>query len=249
VALFTDVDGTLMDSRSRLAITPETAAALRPDIDLILASSRTLAELAPIQRRLGIVAPLIAENGAKIWLPAQWRGSGFRAARVVAIGHPVARLRPRVKRCAARARVTIVDQNDLLADRGRSIRRTHSVCIRNWRGADSERFLAALAEDGLLASRSGAWITVTLGADKGGALRAILALAARRGAGYSRSVAIGNEANDAPLLAAADRRFAIRNPRQGHAPQLLALPDVHALSASGARAWREALAMVHSTGG
>lgn len=241
IALFSDVDGTLLDANDRLAITAKDVARIAPHVELILASSRTLVELGDVQRRLELVGPLIAENGAVMSFPPRWRGKGSRGRETLVLGDSVAILRPRVKRCAATAGVSIVDQRDILPDRGRSLKREFSVCVRDWSGPGSERFLAALQQDGLMATRSGTWITITLGADKGIAARAVLAHAERRGAGFERSVAIGNAANDQSLLAATHGRFAIRNPRRGHHEELLVLPDVIPLSTSGARAWRVAL--------
>lgn len=233
-----------MDARGRLALRREQVARLRGRADIILVSSRTLVELAAIQRALGLTGPLIGENGAVAWIPARWRTERPLVPRTMAIGAPVARIRPLVRQAAAAAGVSIVDQRDLLPDRGRSLRRAHSACIRDWAGAGAGRFLRALRREGLVASRSGAWITVTRGADKGTGVRALLALARRRGAAYDVTVAIGNEANDAPLLAAADRRLAIRNPGRGHHPDLLALANVTPLPASGARAWRTTLSLI-----
>jgi mannosyl-3-phosphoglycerate phosphatase len=256
IACFTDVDGTLMDEAERLVIGPGDVEASSPRVELVLASSRTLVELARIQRRLALDAPLVAENGAVIGLPARWRGGRASAVRVlggkrmqaVALGEPARSIRRRTRRCADAVGVRIVEQRDLLADRGRSLRRTHSLCVRNWRGAGVERFLAALRADGLDATRSGHWITITAGADKGAGVREVLARAARRGAPYRWSAAIGNAENDAPLFLACDRRFAIRNPRQGHDPALLRVPRVRALNAVGLAGWREALTMILTRG-
>lgn len=244
IALFSDVDGTLLDRNDRLAITPGDVAGISVHAELILASSRTLVELGAIQRRLGLVAPLIAENGAVVSFPPRWRGGRASRREVIVLGQPVARLRPRVRRCASRAAVRIVDQRDLLPDHARSLRRGYSICVRNWSGPGAERFLDELHRDGLRATRSGNWITITEGADKGAGARAVLARARRRGAPFAWTAAIGNAANDVPLLAATEGRFAIRNPRRGHHSELLDLPDVRPLSSSGARAWREMLPVI-----
>ena len=241
IALFSDVDGTLLDSNDRLALTDRDVMRLAPHVELILASSRTLVELGDVQRRLGLDGALIAENGAVMSFPPRWRGKGTRKREILVLGDSIKLLRPLVERCAVAAGVSIVDQRDVLPDKGRSLRREYSVCVREWSGPGSERFLAALLKDGLTATRSGRWITITRGADKGIAARAVLAHAERLGAGFERSVAIGNAANDESLLAATQGRFAIRNPRRGHQGELLLLPDVIPLAASGARAWREAL--------
>ena len=248
IALFSDVDGTLLDSSDRLAITAEDVVRLTPHAELILASSRTLVELGDIQRRLGIVAPLIGENGAVASFPPGWRGGQTRRREVLALGETEDRIRPRVRQCAARTGVEIQFQRDLLPDGAKSLQRGYSVCVRNWVGPDAERFLSALRRDKLLATRSGNWITVTSGADKGTGVRAVMKHARKRRAAYSSSVAIGNEANDEALLAAAQLRFAIRNPRRGHHDDLIGLPNVTALDWSGKRAWRVAMAKILSNG-
>ena len=248
IALFSDVDGTLLDASDRLAITTDDVARLAPNAELILASSRTLVELGDIQRRLGIVAPLVAENGAVVSFPPRWRGSDTARREVLILGHSEEQIRPRVQRCALRTGVEIIEQRDLLPQGARALQRGYSLCIRNWAGDDADRFLDALRRDKLQATRSGTWITITSGADKGTGVRAVLKHARKLGARFEWSVAIGNEANDQPLLAATNVRFAIRNPRRGHHADLLGIPDVTPLASSGARAWRVALAKILSNG-
>jgi predicted mannosyl-3-phosphoglycerate phosphatase (HAD superfamily) len=248
IALFSDVDGTILDATERLAINANDVARITRDAQLILASSRTLVELAQVQKRLGIAAPMIAENGAVVAFPPRWRGSFSRKREVVVLGDRAVEMVPRIHRCAAQTGARIVNQKRILPDGGKSLRRTHSVCLLNIEGPVAEHFLEALREEGLLASRSGKWITITSGADKGTGVRIVLERAAQLGAPFARTVAIGNAANDQPLLAAADARFAIRNPRRGHHEHLLDLPEVTALRASGQRAWREALASILANG-
>lgn len=115
-----------------------------------------------------------------------------------------------VCRCAVATFVSVVNQRDVLSDKGRSLLRQYSVCVREW-------------------------------------ARAVLAHAERLGAGFRRSAAIGNAANDHSLLAATQRRFAIRNPKRGHLGEQIMLPQVVALPSSGARAWRELLAAILQT--
>lgn len=244
IALFSDVDGTLLDANDRLAITPADVTRIGPDVELILSSSRTMVELAAIQQRLGLEAPVIAENGAVVAIPARWRGSRSSRREVLVLGDTAAHLRPRVRQAALEARVRIVDQRDLLPDHARSLRRNFSVCVRDWSGPGAEHFLDALHRDGLKATHSGNWIAITRGADKGAGVRAVLERARQLGAPFTSTVAIGNAANDAPLLAAARDRFAVKNPRRGHEPGLLELSGVYPLAASGARAWREALGKI-----
>ncbi|HEX6316662.1 MAG TPA: HAD hydrolase family protein [Gemmatimonadaceae bacterium] len=241
IALFSDVDGTLLDARDRFALTPDEVLRMAPDVELILSSSRTVAELAVLQRRLGLAGPLIAENGAVIAFPARWRGSASTRREVVPLGQPAVGLVPRIHRCAERVGVSVVNQKRLLPDGGRSLRRGYSVCLLDWPGPSAERFIRCLAREGLEGSRSGTWITITSGPHKGTGVRAILARARELGAPFTRVVAVGNAANDRPLLAAARTRFVIRNPRMGHDADLVDLPGVTLLRTSGRRAWRDLL--------
>ncbi|HEX7123719.1 MAG TPA: HAD hydrolase family protein [Gemmatimonadaceae bacterium] len=251
--LLSDVDGTLMDEDERLVIGPPDVEAFEREVELVLTSSRTIAELLEIQERLALSAPMIAENGALIAFPPGWRGSraGMRRRiagvelRVIALGDRAGQLRPVVRRLAARAGVDLVEQRDLLPDNGRAIARTHSILVRESDDADRQsRFRELLAARGLEATRSGRWLAITRGANKGTAARALLALAARRGAPYAVTAAVGNHENDLPLLAVADQPFVIRNPRRGHDPALAALPRAHLLQADGITGWPDALSRV-----
>lgn len=244
IVLFSDVDGTLLDAYGRLAITAADVDRLAPRIELILASSRTLVELGDIQERLQVKGPLIAENGAVVYIPPRWRGATSARRELLVLGDTWEEVRRRVERCAEKAGATIAFQRDLLPEGARPLKRGYSVCVRDWSGPDADRFLVELRRAKLLATRSGRWITITRGADKGTAVRAVLELARKRNAPYQWTVAIGNEANDHSLLAAARGRFAIRNPRRGHHEALLELPEVRPLGASGQRAWREAISRI-----
>lgn len=163
--------------------------------------------------------------------------------RVVALGERAARLRPVVRRCAARAGVRAVEQRDTLPDRGRAIGRTHSILLKeNAPPRQWAEFQSLLRDRGLDASHSGRWLAITKGADKGTGARFLLALAARRGAPFAVAAAVGNAENDIALLTAVERPFVIRNPRQGHDPALASLPRAHLLKAVGIGGWPEALA-------
>ena len=247
VALFSDVDGTLLDASDRLAISAAMVAGFSSNIELILASSRTLAELAVIQRRLGVSGPMIAENGAVVSFPARWRGMATTRREVVILGDRAVSLVPRIHRCAAQAGVRVVNQKHFLPDRGRSIRRGYSVCLANWTGKSADTFFNCLTSCGLVGTRSGRWITITSGPDKGSGVRAVLDRAREIGAPYRSTIAIGNAANDAPLFEAVDTRLAVKN-RSGHDPELRDIPGVHLLSSSGTRAWKEALEVILPTG-
>ena len=76
--VFSDIDGTLMDSHTGewQAAAPWLARLREHAIPLILCSSKTAAEMLAIQRILGVEGqPFIAENGAVIQLDVNWQDS------------------------------------------------------------------------------------------------------------------------------------------------------------------------------
>jgi mannosyl-3-phosphoglycerate phosphatase len=69
--IFTDLDATLLDhdTYSFEAAKPALNLVLKKEIPLILTSSKSLAEMAEVQRELGIDHPFIVENGGAICFP------------------------------------------------------------------------------------------------------------------------------------------------------------------------------------
>ncbi|ACS85680.1 mannosyl-3-phosphoglycerate phosphatase-related protein [Musicola paradisiaca] len=73
--IFTDLDGSLLDHHSYdWSPAAEWLARLKAHhVPVVMTSSKTAAELCPLQQKLGLDgAPFIAENGAAITLPADW---------------------------------------------------------------------------------------------------------------------------------------------------------------------------------
>ena len=94
VQVFTDLDGTLLDHHSYRfdAALPALAELRARDIPVIIASSKTAAEIRPLQRQLTLDAPFICENGAAVHLPdgqGNWATEDFapRHERVLAVLH------------------------------------------------------------------------------------------------------------------------------------------------------------------
>jgi mannosyl-3-phosphoglycerate phosphatase len=111
--LFSDLDGTLLDHASYdyAPALPALDRLARAGVPVVLASSKTLAEMARYQTVLGLSAPLIVETGAAVCLPpsaqglaptgrtasgagglaGQWRPTG--GYRVLRLGPSYARIR------------------------------------------------------------------------------------------------------------------------------------------------------------
>lgn len=68
--IFTDLDGTLLDADYSFSKAKEAIERIRSeDIPLILVTSKTRAEVAPIRERLSNKHPFITENGGGIYIP------------------------------------------------------------------------------------------------------------------------------------------------------------------------------------
>lgn len=69
--VFTDLDGTLLDHHtySWQPAAPTVERLKRLGVPLVLASSKTRAEMVALRHELGIADPFVVENGAAIYVP------------------------------------------------------------------------------------------------------------------------------------------------------------------------------------
>ncbi len=73
LVIFTDLDATLLDedTYSYKDAAPALAACKKAGVPIVLVSSKTFAEMAPLHRELSLASPLVAENGGGIFFPAE----------------------------------------------------------------------------------------------------------------------------------------------------------------------------------
>lgn len=212
LVVFSDLDGTLLDHND-YDFTParpalDRLAALQ--VPLVLASSKTAAEIAPLQAALGLgKTPAIVENGAAIFWPDEprWAGDGYQSLRAT-----LALLPPVLRRqfigfgdmdTEAVAEVTGLDPESA----GRARQRQHSE-PGVWTGspADERAFIAALARHGIFSRRGGRFLTLSQGATKADRLAELA-----RALGADTTLALGDAPNDAEMLEAADHGVIVRN--------------------------------------
>jgi mannosyl-3-phosphoglycerate phosphatase len=247
----TDVDGCLLDAHSfaHRAARPALLALASRNVPLVLASSKTRAEMEPLAQELGIRSPLIVENGGALLVP---RGDGRydsiprsapRPALVAALAeiarevgtllsgfasltrHEIQRLTGLGLEAVERAQAREHDEPFLIADASKE-------------GAVTE----AAARRGFHVTRSSRFFHLT-GADKGRALRELLTMFARRGRRFL-TVGLGDAANDLSLLETVHRPIVIPMSSGALDPDLGKLFDAECAPVPGPMGWNIAILSV-----
>lgn len=243
--VFTDLDGTLLDHHdySWTAAQPALDHLAERGVPVVLASSKTAAEIAPLRAAMGLSAcPAIVENGAGI-LPAHATPDDDAA--------PYARLRATLDSLPAPLRKCFTGFGDMtdadvaritgLAPDGATLARRRAFSEPGlFDGDDAARkaFIAALAAKGVTARQGGRFLTLSFGGTKADRMEEIAALY-----GHPRTVALGDAPNDVEMLETADRGFIIANPSGTPLPKL-AKEDGMAITRSknpGPSGWNESI--------
>lgn len=223
--VFTDLDGTLLDHHSYdfSPALPAISALKQMGAGVVLASSKTAAEIAPLRRRLELDAwPAIVENGAGILEPGTDADAGdgdgdyrrLRDALAVLPDEVAGHFRGFGDMSAA----------EIAATTGLSEPEAARAAARQfsepglWHGSDEARdaFLLALQRLGISARSGGRFLTLSYGATKADRMRDLIRRLRPR-----QTLALGDAPNDVEMLETADRAFIVANPL---APPLPALP-------------------------
>ena len=253
--VFSDLDGTLLDHDDYSFSAAQ--GALRElqarGIALILASSKTRAEMQPIARQLG-AAGLIFENGGGVdWPdglqpPADGAGEGIS---YVGIRRFIAALpedlRRRLTGFGDMDEADVAALTGLAPDAARLARQREFSEPFAWTGTpaqlDDVRRRAGNA--GLRLVRGGRFNTLCGREDKASRLRQVCDAYARQAGDGCRpwSIALGDAPNDAAMLDAADRGFIIANPHGASMPRLAAeaAGRVTRSRACGPAGWNESI--------
>ncbi|MEO0390678.1 MAG: HAD hydrolase family protein [Pseudomonadota bacterium] len=211
-AVFTDLDGTLLDHTSYdyAPALPAIAALRAAGIPLVLASSKTSPEMAVLHAELGLGGlPYISENGAGIvggpGTPEPPCYQDIRAA--------LAALPPALRAAFtgfgdmdAGAVATLTGLDAAAAARAKA--RSYSE-PGTWNGdaAGLRAFTKAMAQAGFAAQHGGRFLTLSRGRTKADAMRQVAA-----DLGARHVVALGDAPNDIAMLEAADLGVIVRNP-------------------------------------
>jgi mannosyl-3-phosphoglycerate phosphatase len=232
--VFTDLDGTLLDWKTySAAIARPALARLRElGVPVIFCSSKTATEQRALRQSLRIRSiPSIVENGAAIIVPdaaglptGDWPPApGEPGRRVKVLGIDREEVVQRLRRVQQRTGITLqgyadITDTELAARSGleltaasRARCREYSETLIDQLDEDQWRRLdAEFASEGLECRHGGRFHTVTgAGTDKGQAVKAITEMYESAYGREVRTLAVGDSANDLPLLDAVDRPFLV----------------------------------------
>jgi mannosyl-3-phosphoglycerate phosphatase len=255
------IDGGLLDplTRDYDSARPAVAALGRLGVPLVLCSGRARAEVAFVSRVFGLGAPFIAENGAVLVIPAGHLRGGVPGGEpdgewhVLRLGPARETLRRSLEEVADVAGVRVRLLSDLtdgermrhyaianLLGRGATAREhTEPFLIE---GEEEAAALARAAEArGLRLLRGQGFWHLCDGADKGLAVRTLLALYERDG-GMPEAIGLGAWPIDLPMLRAVHRPIVLPGPGGRIEPSLAAgLPRAERAWQGGPRGWNDAV--------
>ena len=266
VAVFTDLDGTLLDEKtySFEAARPALAALREKGCLLVPCTSKTSEETFPLQDELGGRDPFIVENGGAAYCPSDWYGlpspgQGDRRDWIrLELGIPYHRLIDFIERMREERQMAIVGFHDLSAEeiarecgltrdqarRAKAREYDEPFYLHPPVGDKIQALMREAAMEGLAVTRGGRFYHLSGGSDKGKAVR-LLARIVRSRVGETTTVGIGDSPNDIPMLENVDVPVIVQRPGGVHHPDLVrAVPCAILAGGVGPEGWNEAVTRV-----
>ena len=222
--VFTDLDGTLLDHEtySFEPARPALEQLKERGIPLVLASSKTAAEMAPIAEAIGIDDPMIVENGAGVVnLPGNSPDEDGVYARLRGVLDSMpSQLRAKYQGFGDWSDNEVAEKTGLPLESARLARRRRFSEPGLWTGTEEgrEAFRDILAENGFQAIQGGRFFTLMPKTSKADAMNKVAAVYEERHGEPVFTIALGDAPNDVAMLEAADRGFIIANPAHAALP-------------------------------
>jgi mannosyl-3-phosphoglycerate phosphatase len=266
--IFSDLDGTLLNERtySFEAANPALALVRSEQVPLVLCSSKTRAEIEPIQREMRLRHPFIVENGGAIYIPRE--SFAFPVEQAVPVGSwlrlefgtPYRRLVEQLSLIKKELGGGIVGFSDLTpesvaADCGLSLEDARRAKAREYDEPfkllddHPETALAVqlIAERlGVRLTRGGRYFHLTGENDKGRAVKTLTILFQKH-YGAVFTVGVGDSLNDWPLLANSNLPILVRRPDGEPDQEVMSrLAGIQVTDGIGPTGWNEAVLEVLS---
>jgi len=220
--IFTDLDGTLLDSETYdfSPAVPALNLIRSLKIPLILVSSKTRAEIEDLRKRLSLEAPFIAENGGGVFFPGTFslpEDQDYREVKgykLVLTGRPIDEVLSKavlLKREYEYTGFTEMSAQAIAAQTGLSLREAGLAARREFdepivlkNPGHREMFCKKANDLGLECVEGGRFIHLFIGGNKGKAVQIVLGVYTRLW-GPVFSVGLGDSPNDFPMLDAVDK--------------------------------------------
>ncbi len=260
--IFSDLDGTLLDSRSHSfdPAGPALEALAFARIPLVFCTSKTRTETEHWRSVLKNNHPFIVENGGAVFVPEGYFGpdAGFDKRDggygIVEFGRPYREIRQALEGIRISTGLPLRGFGDMpveeVAERCGFTRQDASLAA--MREYDEpfigieEGMLPRVVQEaearGFRVVSGGHFYHLVGGSDKGRAVRALRSLY-EVSRGHVRTVALGDSANDEPMLRAVDIPILVRKP-DGSRLEVVDLPGLIIAPFSGPEGWREAVLML-----
>lgn len=247
--VFSDLDGTLLDHESydHSPALPALQQLQALGAPVILASSKTAAEMRVWQERLGLTAwPAIVENGAALAEGAP-DDRDYRAIRAALADLPPD-LRAPFRGFGDMSLAEVAGITGLSPEAAElACRRAHSE-PGLWAGdaLDRAAFLTALAAKGIEARSGGRFLTLSFGGTKAGRMAELIARLRP-----DITIALGDAPNDREMIETADYGVIIRNDHGPGLPPLSGEAEgrIRRTTCEGPAGWREGIeAILHEIG-
>lgn len=247
--VFSDLDGTLLDHETYSYAEAGDALALLRErrIPLILASSKTAAEILPLRERLGFQhCEAIVENGAGLLAPGNpGRNAATDYEQILDLLSDLPKdLRAGFTGFSEWSAQEVANRTGLSVQNSELAKQRCFSEPGLWSGDDQrfEAFSQHLGEKGLLVQQGGRFISLSFGGNKASQM---LEIQKRYHTTDQRaySIALGDAGNDIAMLEAADLGVIIPNPDHKGIPRLAREADGSIIRAvaSGPTGWNETI--------
>ncbi len=268
--IFTDLDGTLLDHRTYAwtGAEPALEEIERRRIPLVLVTSKTRAEVEPLRRKLGHAHPFITENGGGVFIPDGYFNLKIPGAErhtrylCLPLARPYLEAVSALEEISKAAGVSVVGFHEMTAreiaqNTGLSPREAELARQRDF---DEPFFIAGATEDATRAFREeaakrkvtltfgGRFWHISIGSDKGRAVRELVKLYQTDLRTRLTTIGIGNAPSDIPLLRAVRDPVLLPDSQGSFDEEVLkALPKTHRADRPGPAGWSDAVLRLIAT--
>ena len=261
--IFTDIDGTMLDSyfpdlKKMKKLVKNT---LQNGIHLVLCSSKTELEQNIIRSNIDLHEPFIVENGGATIIPAGYfkktniiHLKKFKENFIIETGGSVYKIRSLLKKIRTKHDINFIGVSDLsLAELSkitglppdyakRMMNRKYSETIVQMNNKDITKFTNIVEKAGLKMIPGGQYFDITLGNNKGTAVKTLIDIFCKEYQNNVTFFGIGDSKNDESMLSLMDLPILVQKPDGSW--QNLQIANLQKVKGIGPEGWKVALEII-----